>query len=247
MQEGGGALRRRRIIDRAIQSVLEMVEWVNIFDFSPQTSWDEANEKIDAIFGPNGGSERQKIFDALKLQNGQFNAHGVELGQMYDSDAVVSDGSSVKTPERDADQFHVPTTVPGSPVPHAWLTVGDKDTSTLDLCKYDQFTLLVGADGGKWMDAAESVASELGVKMEAVQVSLGLPVNDVYGHWTKRREVNDDGCVLVRPDRIVAWRSMDMISDPKTALHDVMSKILGSGKAATAAGSIKNKEPATVA
>ncbi|MEP0070964.1 FAD-dependent monooxygenase [Pyruvatibacter sp.] len=237
----------RRIIDRAIQSVLEMVEWVNIFDFSPQTSWDEANEKIDAIFGPNGSPERQKIFDALKVQNGQFNAHGVELGQSYESDAVVGDGSSVKAPERDADQFHVPTTVPGNPVPHAWLTVGDKDTSTLDLCKYDQFTIIVGADGGKWMDAVESVASELGVRMEAVQVSLGLPVNDVYGDWIKRREVDDDGCVLVRPDRIVAWRSMAMSSDPKAALRDVMSKILGSGKTASSAGSLENKEPASVA
>jgi len=105
----------------------------------------------------------------------------------------------------------------------------------------------VGADGSKWMEAVESVASELGVKMEAVQVSLGLPVNDVYGDWIKRREVNDDGCVLVRPDRIVAWRSMAMSSDPKAALRDVMSKILGSGRTVGSVESIEHKEPASVA
>lgn len=221
----------RRIIDRAIQSVMEMVEWVNIFGFGPQTSWDEANQKIEEMFGPDGGPERQKIFDALKLQNGQFNAHGVELGQYYQSEAVVGDGSTVKPSDLDTDQFHVPTTVPGNPVPHAWLTVGNKDTSTLDLCGYDQFTLIVGANGCKWIDAFESVASDLGVKMEAVQVSLGLPVNDVYGDWTKRREVNGDGCVLVRPDRIVAWRSQDLGSNPEARLRDVMECILKPGEA----------------
>lgn len=236
----------RQIIDRAIQSVMEMVEWVNIFGFGPQTSWDEANQKIEEMFGPDGGPERQKIFDALKLQNGQFNAHGVELGQYYQSDAVVGDGSTAKLSDLDTDQFHVRTTVPGNPVPHAWLTVGNKDTSTLDLCGYDQFTLIVGANGRKWIDAVENVASELGVKMEAVQVSLGLPVNDVYGDWTKRREVNDDGCVLVRPDRIVAWRSQDLGSDPEARLRDVMECILRPGEAGGVTDSTLHEEAEVV-
>jgi 2,4-dichlorophenol 6-monooxygenase len=223
----------RRIIDRAFQSVLEMVEWFNIFEFGPETSWDEANRKIDEIFGAGGGPQRQKIYDALELLNGQFNAHGVELGQHYESEAVVSDGSTAQASDRQSDLVHEPTTIPGNPVPHAWLAVEGKDMSTLDLCGYDQFTLITGADGSGWIDAVNKLASDLGVKMEAVQVSLGLPVNDIYGDWTKRREVNDDGCVLVRPDRIVAWRSKDLGSEPEAALRDVMLNILGSGNTGT--------------
>ncbi len=236
----------RRIIDRAIQSVMEMAEWVNIFGFGPQTSWDEANQKIDEMFGPDGAPERQKIFDALKLQNGQFNAHGVELGQHYESDAVVSDGSTAKAADLKSDLVHEPTTIPGNPVPHAWLTVDNKDTSTLDLCGYDQFTLITGAGGRGWIDAVNSVSSELGVKMGAVQVSLGLPVNDVYGDWTKRRVVNDDGCVLVRPDRIVAWRSMEMSSEPEARLREVMERFLKSSQASDVTDPTPLKEAAGV-
>lgn len=216
----------RRIIDRAMQSVMEMSGWFGIFGIGPDTSWAEANQKIDDIFGVSGGPERQKIFDILKLLNGQFNAHGVELGQRYQSDAVLSDGSASIETDRDEDLFHEPTTLPGRPVPHVWLVVDDEDVSTLDICGYDQFTLIVGADGERWLDAADKVSSQVGVPIKPVQVSLGMAINDVYGDWTARREVSDQGCLLVRPDRIVAWRSMDLGREPEQTLHSVMESIL---------------------
>jgi len=217
----------RRVIDRAIQSVLEMVEWFDIFEIGSETSWDEADRKIGHIFGPDGAAKRQKIFESLKLLNGQFNAHGVELGQRYTSDAVVSDGSEAPASDRDEDLFYVPTTVPGNPVPHAWLMTGNEDVSTLDVCGYDRFTLIIGANGSHWADAAAKVASDLGVSIQAVEISLGKPVNDVYGEWTRQREVDDDGCVLVRPDRIVAWRSRNLGAEPEADLREVMQRILG--------------------
>ena len=70
------------------------------------------------------------------------------------------------------------------------------------------------------------VAGELGVGIAAVEVSLGLDVNDVYGDWIRRREVGDGGCVLVRPDRIVAWRSAGPVEDPTSALREVMASVL---------------------
>ena len=82
--------------------------------------------------------------------------------------------------------------------------------------------------------------------MGAVQVSLGLPVNDVYGDWTKRRVVNDDGCVLVRPDRIVAWRSMEMSSEPEARLREVMERILKSSQASDVTDPTPLKEAAGV-
>jgi 2,4-dichlorophenol 6-monooxygenase len=119
--------------------------------------------------------------------------------------------------------------VPGSPVPHAWLAIGDRDVSPLDLCAYDRFTLVTGAGGQSWLDAAAKVSAELGVEIAAVRVSLGLEVNDVYGDWMRRREVGDRGCLLVRPDRIVAWRAFDQHEDAEAALRAVMVGILDLG------------------
>ena len=76
---------------------------------------------------------------------------------------------------------------------------------------------------------AAKLSAELGVEIEGVRVSLGLDVNDVYGDWIRRREIGDRGCVLVRPDRIVAWRSRNGFDDPKEALRAVMSGIMGIG------------------
>ncbi len=236
----------RRIIDRAMQSVMEMAGWFEIFGIGPETSWAEANQKIDDIFGASGESHRRKIFDVLKLLNGQFNAHGVELGQQYQSSAVLSDGSISAEPEPAGDLFHRPTTLPGSPIPHAWLVRDDEEISTRDICAYHQFTLIVGADGDPWIDAATKVSSDLGIAVHAVQVSLGMAINDVYGDWTTRREVSDQGCVLVRPDRIVAWRSMDVGQEPEQTLRNVMESILGREETNASTLSRQVKEAAPV-
>jgi 2,4-dichlorophenol 6-monooxygenase len=154
------------------------------------------------------------------------------LGQRYRSRAVVGDGTAPPEPARDPDLHFEPSTFPGSPIPHAWLAIGDRDVSTLDLCAYDRFTLVVGAAGQPWLDAAGKVSAELGVEVAGVRVSLGLDVNDVYGDWMRRREIGDRGCLLVRPDRIVAWRAHDLVDDPKAALHSAMASILGLGERA---------------
>lgn len=216
----------RKIIDRAIQSAKEMGEWFDIFEIGPDTSWDEANQIIETAFGPDGGEKREKISEAVNLMNGQFNALGVELGQYYQSDAVLNEAEPPAVSERDPDLYFEPSAAPGSPVPHAWLAVGNNDVSTLDLCGYDQFTLITGADGARWHDAAVQLSVDLGVPIVPVQISLGLENNDVYGDWTRLREVGDDGCVLVRPDRIVAWRSKQMVDNPQEALRSAMSQIL---------------------
>jgi len=224
----------RRIIDRAIQSAMEMITWFQAIGIGAETSWDEANQLIDEMVGPTGGEKRKQIFEAVDLMNGQFNALGVELGQFYRSDAVVAEGSKAPTSERDKDLYYEPSTAPGHPLPHAWLVSGTEDMSTIDLCDYDQFTLITGADGDHWQDAAKQVSLDLGVAIKPMQVSLGLAVNDVYGDWTRLREVDDDGCILVRPDRIIAWRSMRRGDNPKEALREAMLKILARGNAGDA-------------
>jgi 2,4-dichlorophenol 6-monooxygenase len=52
-------------------------------------------------------------------------------------------------------------------------------------------------------------------------------VTDPYGEWASRREVEATGCVLVRPDRHVAWRSMRYTPDSAQRLPDMLEQALG--------------------
>jgi 2,4-dichlorophenol 6-monooxygenase len=188
---------------------------------------EEADARLDDLYGPDGESERAALFGALELMDGQFNAHGVELGQQYESGAIVAEPEPGAPAPRDPELSYEPSTRPGSPLPHAWLNIGNVEASTFDVCAYDRYTLITGAGGSAWLAAAEAVSAETGVEISGVRISLGLEVNDVLGQWTQRREVGDSGCVLVRPDRIVAWRSDGMAEDPSASLRSVMAWVLG--------------------
>ena len=222
----------RRIVDRANQSVREMPAWLGALGLVPGMTEEQVETRLAELFGPEGEEQRTALLAGLKLMNGQFNAHGVELGQRYRSRAVAEEDAPPPEPARDPDLHFEPSTYPGSPIPHAWLAVGDRDVSTLDVCAYDRFTLVTGAGGQAWIDAAGKVGAELGVPIEGVSISLGLENNDVYGDWIRRREVGDGGCLLVRPDRIVAWRAPDLVDEPTAALRDVLSRLLGRGATA---------------
>jgi 2,4-dichlorophenol 6-monooxygenase len=217
----------RQVVDRANQSVREMLGWFAALGLRPDMTPEEVDARLAELYGSEGEQQRGELLKELDVMNAQFNAHGVELGQRYRSGAVVHDGSPAPEPTRDPVLHYEPSTFPGSPLPHAWLAIGDRDVSTLDLCAYDRFTLVTGAAGQAWLDAAASISAELGIEVEGVQVSLGLAVNDVYGDWNRRREIGDGGCVLVRPDRIVAWRARGGVDDPKATLRAVLSAVLG--------------------
>jgi 2,4-dichlorophenol 6-monooxygenase len=217
----------RRVIDRAIRSVSEMGAFLQALGFRPDQSRDEALALVDRLHGPDGASQREALLASLDLMNGQFNAHGVELGQRYVSGAVVPDGADASPTDRDPDLHYTPSTRPGAALPHVWLERDAAELSTLDLCGYDRFTLLVGADGDPWRDAAAHASRATGAAIGVEPIGLGLRNNDVLGQWTRTRAVTDRGCVLVRPDRTVAWRCADAAADPTAALAQTMATILG--------------------
>jgi 2,4-dichlorophenol 6-monooxygenase len=214
------------VVWRANQSVGEMVSWLGPLGLRPGQSVDEANAIIDELFGPDGEEQRQELLKGLELMNGQFNALGAELGQRYTSSAVADDGTPFTEHERDPDLHYQPSTHPGCPLPHVWLEQQQQRTSTLDLCAYDRFTLLIGTGGAAWEEAADTVGREVGVPITPYRVALGQTHNDVLGAWMRRREVLDRGCVLVRPDRFVGWRSHDLTDDPTVSLRTAVRQIL---------------------
>ncbi|GGG59942.1 2,4-dichlorophenol 6-monooxygenase [Kocuria dechangensis] len=175
---------------------------------------------------PQGAAKRAAIRAAMEIKDYEFNAHGVELGQFYESTAVFSDGSPRPAPDRDPELYYQPSTVPGSRLPHAWVGDACHKHSTHDLALGTGFTLFTGITGQAWADAAQRVSERLCVELRAVVIGPGQEVTDLYFDWERLREVSEDGVVLVRPDKHVGWRSMDLAEDPETALVDALTSIL---------------------
>ena len=44
--------------------------------------------------------------------------------------------------------------------------------------------------------------------------------------WAGIREIEEDGVLLVRPDKHIGWRSMTLPRDPEKALRDALTRIL---------------------
>jgi 2,4-dichlorophenol 6-monooxygenase len=219
----------RQIVSRANKSSRE---FGGFFEALGVTSAESEAEMVAAIEErkldtPTGRARREALRQAMELKNYEFNAHGVELGQFYTSSAVVPDGSSKPTPVRDPELYYQPSTVPGSPLPHVWVGDNMRKLSTLDLAPSTRFTVFTGVAGQKWADATEEIAARWDIPVEAVVIGPGRPQEDLYFDWARVREIDEDGVLLVRPDKIIAWRSMGLVDDPGGALESALLSVLG--------------------
>jgi len=218
----------KQVVTRANKSSRE---FGGFFEALGVTAAENETEMIAAIEErkldtPAGRAKREALQAAMELKHYEFNAHGVELGQFYTSTAVLSDGSSRPAPTRDPELYYQPSTVPGSPLPHAWVGTTKQKWSTLDLGPSTRFTLFTGISGEAWADAVPLVAQTLGIPFEAVMIGPGREITDLYFDWARAREIDEDGAILVRPDKIVAWRSAGPVDDPETVLTDVLRSVL---------------------
>jgi 2,4-dichlorophenol 6-monooxygenase len=180
-----------------------------------------------AVFATKEGREALRVeIDRMKYE---YHAHGVEMTRVYRSDAIVGDGTPEPVPERDPELYHAPMTRPGSCLPHAWLGRRDPSAplSTLDVAGKGRFTLFTGHGGEAWRDAAAAVAASTGVEIAVIAIGPYLDYEDPYGRWRALAETEEEGCILVRPDLIVGWRSAVMPTDPAQALAATMARILG--------------------
>ena len=177
---------------------------------------------------PEGKARRCALYAAIERKNYEFNTHGVEMGQRYHgSAAIVGDGTPEPAYTRDPELYFHPTTWPGARLPHVWVEHGGRRVSTLDLCGQGRFTLLTGIGGEGWIAAAKAVADRLGVEITALTIGpSGCDAMDIYADWYRACEVEEDGCILVRPDHHVAWRAASASWSAEADLAAVMAKIL---------------------
>ena len=218
----------KQIVLRANKSAREFADMFTALGFdkaeNEQQMAEEIRNRKDNT--PAAREKRAALAKALKLKDYEFNCHGVEMGQFYESSAVKSDGSNKAAPTRDAELYYQASTVPGSPLPHVWVGDNINKFSTLDLCPSSQFTLITGISGEAWATAAEKVAAEMGIPLKAVVIGPGREVTDLYFDWERMREVEEDGVILVRPDKIIAWRSKTSVDNPAATLTEVLGSVL---------------------
>lgn len=206
--------------------------------------------------GPEGDAARRKLHDALEAKGGEGRSLGLCANQLYDIPRESSSSPSVSAspspspssaiyladepgprpappPGFDPLVDVLVSTYPGSRLPHARLDAparrggdGDRLASTHDLAGGGAFCLLTGRGGEAWLEAARAVAARTGIPLRAHAIGFGLAWQDIYREWYARRGVGDAGCVLVRPDRFVAWRSVDVVADCEGKLAAVLDAVL---------------------
>ncbi len=221
----------KQIVTRANQSIAEFGPIFEALGMTGGTDYEKIQASMNArtAVGPAGERQRAAIREAIAFKKYEFDAHGVEMNQRYKSGAIVTDGQMEPAFELDAELHFQPTTWPGARLPHVWIFHHDtgERISTLDLCGKGQFSLITGVGGEAWIDAVKTVGHSLGLAMNTHVIGPRQNFEDHVGDWARASEISDTGCLLVRPDHHVAWRSEEMVSDPEAELRRVLKIILG--------------------
>jgi 2,4-dichlorophenol 6-monooxygenase len=219
----------KQIVTRANQSI---VEFGPIFEALGLLSTKDpvvmkANMEARKASTPAAAEQREKLRQALAFKSYEFNCHGVEMNQRYASSAVIPDGSPEPEWTRDRELYYQATTWPGARLPHLWLERDGEKLSTLDVAGRGRFTLLTGIGGEGGVAAAKAVSERTGVVIEAFVIGPDRDLHDLFGDWAAMREIDEAGCVLVRPDQHVAFRSLKAASDAEAVLGAALTRILG--------------------
>jgi 2,4-dichlorophenol 6-monooxygenase len=219
----------RQVVERANQSIAEFGAIFEALGLADPTDAEQMRANMEARKDdtPEAADQRERLRRALELKNYEFNAHGVEFNQRYRSSAVASDGTEEPAFDRDPQLYYHPTTWPGARLPHCWVEHRGRRVSTIDLAGKGRFALLTGIGGDGWAQAAEAVSARTGVEIVPFLIGPGRDVLDLFDDWAALSQIGESGCVLVRPDLHVAWRSHDLVADPTADLGRVIDAILG--------------------
>ncbi|MFF3877265.1 FAD-dependent oxidoreductase [Streptomyces sp. NPDC001978] len=222
----------RQIVDRANLSRDQFGPIFDVLGVGAGSNENAIAEGLAALRArtPEGAKKRRLLEEAIQLKNYEFNAHGVEMNQRYESGAVLPDDSAAEVWDQDQELVHRPTTRPGAKLPHAWLVDAQGErVSTLDVVGHGVFTVLTGLSGDAWEAAAHASRDELGIPLRFVRVGDDNSL-DAYGEWARVSEIGEDGVLLVRPDGHVAWRratAPDTETSARDELLEALRRLLG--------------------
>lgn len=176
-----------------------------------------------------GRQRRKDFFRSIQGTRYEFQGVGIEMNQRYVSGAVYqADQGEMPPLKGDPILDHTRSTYPGSRLPHVWLnrSIPERPISTIDLAGKGGFTVLTGIGGELWKEAAIKSSDALNIPVVAYSIGFRQDWEDVYFDWENVRDIEEDGCILVRPDRFIAWRASRMMDNPANALLNVLQEIL---------------------
>lgn len=217
----------KQIVMRANQSRLDYAPLKAVFRVEGAENPVAAGIARFKEAGLEGEKARRAAQEALILKNKEFNAQGVEMNQRYTSRAVIPDSDiGEEVWMRDRELYLQATTRPGAKIPHAWLInrQGHK-ISTLDTTGQGMFSIVTGLSGTAWVEATQRLARPY---LRTVVIGT-QDTQDPYFEWQRRREIEESGVLLVRPDGVVAWRYIKPMYDPTQAtalLESALSHLL---------------------
>ena len=239
----------KQIVTRANQSIGEFGPIFEALGLLSTKDPDEMKANMAKLRDNNleAARRREALRKAIAFKSYEFNCHGVELNQRYYSNAIVSDESPEPEWKRDKELYYQASTRPGAHLPHVW--VFDKqhrEVSTLDIVGKGRFAVLTGIGGEAWADAAKEIARETGLDLVAHVIGPHRDYEDFAGDWARASEIEEAGCLLVRPDQFIAFRQFGAPTDAKAtltgALETVLGRPLSSARAETAV-SVGNSRP----
>ena len=173
--------------------------------------------------------QRRKLREAIAFKKYEFDAHGVEMNQRYDSTAIFKDGQPDPGFVEDEELHYQPTTWPGARIPHIWLFENStgKKVSTLDLTGKGKFSIITGIGGEDWLVAAKEIEKDTGIFIKTVMIGPRHEIADHTGDWARASDISDNGCLLVRPDQHIAWRAHKLTENPTLDMYNAIKLILG--------------------
>lgn len=196
--------------EQSFQNAVRLMEVPRALGFDPDL--ETARRNFAAVLGD--AARRSELTTAIENQAEHFDMLGLQLGYAYEEGALLADGSEKSVAANPVRQF-VPSSRPGSRLPHGWL--GER--SSLDLVRYDRVTLLVGRGGEAWIAAARSL--DAGIEC----IRIGVDVPDPSDWWATVCGMGEDGALLVRPDQHVAFRAAD--GGPLSLLQPAFGRLKG--------------------
>jgi 2,4-dichlorophenol 6-monooxygenase len=214
----------QRSVENALNHFVLMASMGISADLTPEECLQNARQFWEP--GAAGDARRAAVTRAMASQSMEFKEHNVELGFRYQSAAVVDDGTP--TPANPDDiRIYEPDTRPGSPLPHAWVEREGERKALREVAPAGSFTLVAGESGEAWCQAAEAAARARGIGLTAF--CLGHATGDWLDPrlaFIRRREFGPEGAVLVRPDRVIAWRSMAAAPDAGAVISAALDQVL---------------------
>ncbi|KAH7085979.1 FAD binding domain-containing protein, partial [Paraphoma chrysanthemicola] len=213
----------------------DLALWIAMGVLPYGASEDDIKQNIAGLSAntPESRERRKAIFEGTRMMKMELQALGLAMGQRYESSGIYAHDETEPFQPRaseavNAQENYEPCTYPGRRVPHVWLgkKVPGPLVSTLDVAGRGRFSLFTSTGGGGWTSAAAAVQKALAVEIKVVNVGRGLEWEDIYLDWVEKCEVEEDGCVLVRPDYFVAWRAQEGGNESERLLQ-VMRSVLG--------------------